>query len=287
MWAGSPHLVTARHCVEQAEKLGSEVLVRMTKTGGGVGFLPIPVSEWYFPDDESMDVAVVPWRPLPGHEYVSIPAAMMATSHDIYEYGIGVGDDLIITGLFTGHKGERQNLPVVRMGTIAAMPSEPIIDPDSGKAFRAYIAEVRSIGGLSGSPVYVRVHDRSPGDLRPRRKAVEFFLLGLVRSRWKYEGAITMPREFVAESDELRRLNMGLMPVEPADGIREVMEKEEVVKKRREQEKQERRSTGVSLEDLSAEDLEPDEFGRFEGLTRKLVNTPKSEVDELRKREDS
>ena len=47
------------------------------------------------------------------------------------------------------------NLPIVRLGAIAAMPGE-YIKTDWG-CLRAYLIEARSIGGLSGSPVFIRV----------------------------------------------------------------------------------------------------------------------------------
>ncbi len=44
-------------------------------------------------------------------------------------------------------------MPIVRHGAIAAMPGEPLYDRKTGLSFRGYLLEVRSTGGLSGSPV--------------------------------------------------------------------------------------------------------------------------------------
>jgi hypothetical protein len=51
--------------------------------------------------------------------------------------------------------GSTRNIPIVRTGVIAAMPAidEPFVR--KGEEYHAYLAEMRSIGGLSGSPVFV------------------------------------------------------------------------------------------------------------------------------------
>jgi hypothetical protein len=67
---------------------------------------------------------------------------------------IGIGDAVFITGLFSHHPGKARNLRVIRVGNIAAMPDEPV-KTQRGE-MEAYLIEARSLGGLSGSPVFVR-----------------------------------------------------------------------------------------------------------------------------------
>ena len=67
---------------------------------------------------------------------------------------IGIGDETIISGLFTAVPGTTRNIPIVRHGNIAMMPGEQI-QTDLGFA-DVFLVEARSIGGLSGSPVFVR-----------------------------------------------------------------------------------------------------------------------------------
>ena len=69
--------------------------------------------------------------------------------------GIGPGDELFAIGLFSLRVGTQRNIPIVRSGILAAMPydSEPFTK--DGHPYHAYLAEMRSIGGLSGSPVFI------------------------------------------------------------------------------------------------------------------------------------
>lgn len=81
-----------------------------------------------------------------------------ASDRFLQENQIGPGDELFLPGLFSPHKEESRNIPIIRTGTIAAMNEEPVPVELPGKIkvlMDAYLAECRSIGGLSGSPVFV------------------------------------------------------------------------------------------------------------------------------------
>jgi len=96
---------------------------------------------------------------------------MQQTREYVKRHDIGPGADLVVVGLFTMHHGTRRNLPIVRRGTLASLPHEPLRD-EAARPFDAYIAEVISIGGLSGSPVFVGI----PGG--------PAYLLGIIRAHW-------------------------------------------------------------------------------------------------------
>jgi hypothetical protein len=67
----------------------------------------------------------------------------------------GPGDEVGIVGLYTTHYGYVKNIPVVRIGHIAAMPEEKVMTHFG--YVRGYLIEAHSIAGLSGSPVFVNV----------------------------------------------------------------------------------------------------------------------------------
>ena len=67
----------------------------------------------------------------------------------------GLGDEVVTVGLYTSHYGQTKNIPVVRVGHLAALPDEPV-RTEFGYA-EAYLIETKSIAGLSGSPVFVSV----------------------------------------------------------------------------------------------------------------------------------
>jgi hypothetical protein len=63
-------------------------------------------------------------------------------------------------GLFTRRIGSQRNIPIVRIGNVAALPEE-LIRTRSG-LMKAYLVEMRSIAGLSGSPVFVDLPSAQP-----------------------------------------------------------------------------------------------------------------------------
>jgi hypothetical protein len=66
---------------------------------------------------------------------------------------IAIGDETYTVGLYSLVPGRNDNVPVVRVGNIAMMPGEPIYCLDDVER-ELYLIEMRSIGGLSGSPVF-------------------------------------------------------------------------------------------------------------------------------------
>ena len=108
------------------------------------------------------------------------------------------------------------------------MPSELLTD-DSGAEYRAYLTEVHSIGGLSGSPVFVYLAPaRSVGkDMHWERT---FILLGLVRGHWDYKPSLN---ELEFGNAELQAVNMGIAIVTPIQEVMEIINGEEWTKERR------------------------------------------------------
>lgn len=221
------YLITAKHNVERAKKYG-DLYLRINRHGGtGVQHIGIR-DEWLYHENEAVDVAVLPLAPsVEEFAYKNIPASMFATKAVIDEHEIGVGDTLVITGLFTEHYGTNRNVPIVRVGNIAAMPGEPLVD-EAGLKYRAYLAEVRSIGGLSGSPVFGYL-----GPARPIRGGLELglklVLIGLIRGHWDYKLRDTV--DF--NEDELAQVNMGIAIVTPITDVLEIIDGEYLVKARR------------------------------------------------------
>ena len=75
-----------------------------------------------------------------------------------YDHSVGVGDETIMLGLLTQHKGGKINLPVARFGNIAAVPNSlnPVqLDRQDRFIRPAWLNDCRSRGGFSGSPVWV------------------------------------------------------------------------------------------------------------------------------------
>jgi hypothetical protein len=91
--------------------------------------------------------------------------------------------------LFANYTGEHRNVPILRMGNLAAYPQERV--QVEGVEMDAYLIEARSIGGLSGSPVFYHSHGSHVGILRPSFPDMlspvseqSFYLIGMVHGHY-------------------------------------------------------------------------------------------------------
>jgi hypothetical protein len=162
------YAVTAKHLVDD-KPFQPTIALNSAHRGERILLDSILVGDerhWYFnPIDESADIAVTPVMPVPGIDLLPIPCPMLLTPRKIEAHNIGIGDDVFFPGFFEKAPGRRKNTPILRRGNLAMLPREEIeIDlPDRNSEYRdVYLVESHSIGGLSGSPVFVRetVHGR-------------------------------------------------------------------------------------------------------------------------------
>lgn len=232
--------VTARHVVDGLKGDQPYIVINRRNAGRKVLLLGPDIRWWHHPTDSTADVAVMPFEVQPDHDIVSIGAAdAFLTLANRDKYRIGVGDEIFITGLFTYAAGERRNMPIVRHGNIAMMPDEPI-QLDHGFA-HVYLVEARSIGGLSGSPVFVRetvtiqVKDQS-GEKLAFGGYGRLQLLGLCLGHWDVD-----PNDKNKAFPPLGvgGVNMGIGIVVPASKILETINQPELTDMRTEVEKQE------------------------------------------------
>lgn len=225
------YLVTAKHVIKkvQATSADDKVLLRVNTPEGGNTYVETDVSEWRFhPDDESVDVAILPLRLAnQGLETLGIPVEGMAVTPEIIEaYDIGAGDEVFITGLFANHYGEHRNLPIVRTGNIALMSDEKVYGGEMFGWMDAHLIESRSMGGLSGSPVFVfmgvsRLNEKTKRLATYRGNL--FYWLGLIHGH--FDTAVDDDNEDRAFDNE--RINKGIAIVVPASKILEVINQKE------------------------------------------------------------
>ncbi len=218
------YLVTAKHVFEVFTKTGYMCLNVNTRAGG-VAHVPFLYTAFTHETDSTCDVAIIPITPDPEKVIItSVPIDRLLTAESLSEKGIGIGDEVFMPGLFTHAAGQKRNMPIVRHGNIAMLPEEQI-QIDRGFA-DVYLVEARSIGGLSGSPVFVRQTAAIQFQRDNETKIIqatsnEFFLLGLAHGHWDIrESDINNPG---LTHDRQRGVNMGIAVVVPAYKILEVM----------------------------------------------------------------
>lgn len=227
--------ITAKHVIAGIKKfsIDQQVYIRINTRDGKHRTMKSSVDQWLcHPDDSSVDVAIL-MDPLPYRdmEYLYIPPAMIATDEIIKKEGIGIGDEVFITGLFVNHYGNQRNLPILRIGNIALMPEEPIQTQKLGN-IEAYLIEARSLGGLSGSPVFVHLTGvrPKPGGTGTRIVGSQFYFLGLMHGHWNLP---TKDEDvFLDELQKNERVNMGIAVVVPGTKILEVINQEKIKKRK-------------------------------------------------------
>lgn len=228
------HIVTAKHLVARAKEKSSnnELILRVNTNDGHSTMIRTDISGWWFhPNDTSVDVAVMPTTDVSFPNFLDFLnlSTNMAVNEDVLRNEeIDIGDEIFLTGLFTKHAGEK-NLPIVRVGNIARMPEERIPTRFFGN-IDAYLIEVRSIGGLSGSPVFVSLGNTRvlkgiiPGEKRRRitRVGPTFYWLGLVHGHWELPIA---EEDAVSDEDavDVAKINTGIAIAVPVSRILEVI----------------------------------------------------------------
>lgn len=155
------------------------------------------------------------------------PESLFLTNLDstFSEWEVGEGEEVFITGLFKHHYGENRNLPIVRVGNIAALPEEKI--QCGGHKRDAYLIEARSIGGLSGSPVFL-----NPDLIRNIGNEIKInqerlpLLIGLIHGH--YDSNLSEVDNISEDTNSTEKINAGIAIVTPISKLIEIFEQDKV-----------------------------------------------------------
>src|SRR5713101_4619027 len=157
------YLVTAAHVIEGIKKdihpRDNRVLIRVNLAEGKQEWRDTAIRFWeYHPDYPSVDLALLKIGLDNSLDHASWPTESFVSEQSMTDDGrrIELGDELFFAGLFWPHTGEKKNIPIVRIGNVAALRGEPVLNRD-GHPMDVYLVESRSIAGLSGSPVFIDV----------------------------------------------------------------------------------------------------------------------------------
>jgi hypothetical protein len=220
-------LVTARHVVEGIRSKGlDEVYIRVNTSTGDSAWVASPISEWRFhPTDSSIDVAVYRSGPNSTVDHLIISTTKFSTEETLRENAVDVGDEVFVVGLFKHHHGHRRNIPIVRVGNLAAMADEKVMTESFGP-IDAHLIEARSIGGLSGSPVFLNL-----GIVRHLQNTFQHsnsgpihFLFGLVHGHYDVQASqVDDAEEDSGQALSTSRINTGIAIVVPIEKVLETM----------------------------------------------------------------
>jgi hypothetical protein len=218
------YLVTAGHAVRDREN----VVARLNAPGGGTRVDLLPQADRWSrlvePDlgEHHVDLAAVRWNPELSSEagYTAVPLATIFDERLIgneSDVGIGIGDEVAAVALLDVRYAQAQNAPFVRTGNVAMIPHEPMLvrfEEGPELRMRLYLIELRSGGGVTGSPVFACPRVPQGGS------APATALLGTLIGRWYGDDAEPT----------------GLVKVLPAQLLKALLLQDQEVERRREAE---------------------------------------------------
>jgi hypothetical protein len=168
------YLVTAAHVVwptrwRESSKPHQNLCIRVNTRAGLLPPIKTAINEWCFHQDKRIDICAIPTTRIPPGSipndqetdivFINLPAMVGRGG------AVALGDEVFIPGAFVGRIGERRNIPIVRIANIAAMPEEPIAHGSPRRT--AFLIETRSLGGASGSPIFVNLGPSTKGQRPP------------------------------------------------------------------------------------------------------------------------
>ena len=276
------YFVTARHVATDLKN--REVYFLVNKVGGGVTTIPHFGTRWYLhPTDKTADVAVIPVGNPGDADIKAVHINNLGMPSLLSALDIGIGDEVFATGLFTPVAGSARNEPIVRYGNIAMMPQEQI-QTELGYA-DVYLVEARSIGGLSGCPVFVRPSIRLPQESKnPHTKNVwavghGAILLGMMHGHWDIKES-DLNKTYISH-DRKHGVNLGIGIVVPAQKIWETIRRPELQEMRIKLKKQLDRESVPGMDsarpksDKETPFTQQDFEGALKKASRKIASAPK------------
>jgi hypothetical protein len=268
------YVLTAHHVIEDESLIEIQA---PNPFGNGELYEPVAVTGWRQPLSD-VDLALAPFgggdrahQALKAESQILPHGTMPALGADIHYIGI-------LTPL---------DRSMARTGTIGALDQQGIAHK-GGYTYSAHLVDCRSYGGFSGSPCFLELKyaglTPTSDSLAPTPTDWEPVPMGDIQYFVTLCGMFTEHLEDNPPGEVATRYGVGVML--PSDAIWEALMSDEVRSERTEQDTRLKNESpgGPQLENASVGSPRlDDEFARFEDLTRKLVHTPKSEVDEKRK----
>jgi hypothetical protein len=215
-----PHIyvVTNNHVIED-----HDITVRF-RAGVSCKRILKLTSAWHQADDDDLAVNL-----LAGHERLSktchhIPLDLFVSESLIDQLDIGIGDEVFMVGRLIRNEEEPENSPIVRFGHIAS----PLSCLTSVWGNEVILAEYRTLGKASGSPVFLEISQRQRDLFADQSQGRENLLLGVNRGSTRYK----MPIEGIEGATVSIDSSMGM--IVPAWRLRQLLESVDVSRERQE-----------------------------------------------------
>jgi len=173
---------------------------------------------WVLPEDESVDLAVIPMGINPQLLDIKlVPMRFFATKDVLEQNHIHEGEPIFFTGFFYQFPGTKKISPIVRQGIIAMMPDEKI--PFVGTHERLYLADVHAFGGNSGAPAFINLGGFHNGGLMVGQ---EYRLIGVVNGEMTEDENFNL--ELTTTIKGKARANSGISTIVPVDELKTLLD---------------------------------------------------------------
>jgi hypothetical protein len=237
---GFIYAVTNRHIIR--EKCST---VRLNTIDGKTDVFEYHPDQWTI--SKTDDLAVIA---LPGHishtayRFNTVKMTMLLTEEHVAIYNLGVGDDVALIGRFINIEGKQRNIPTARFGHVAQMPLEPIDSEDDGVPYKqeSFLADIKSIGGYSGSPVFWDATVGRPKHVEQRAKLgrergeTPIFLLGVDWAHIRdWDPVCGVDKKPLSANYQIE-INTGIAAIVPAWKLRDLLENPMLKRERQESE---------------------------------------------------
>ena len=235
---GFMYVVTNRHVIRSRYST-----VRLNTADGKIDAIEYQPSEWTCSETDDLAVKVLHGN-MSGTDYRFrvVSQKMLLTKDQVARFNIGVGDEVAMIGRFINIEGKQRNTPTGRFGHIAQMPFEPIDSEDQGASYQqeSFLADIKSIGGYSGSPVFwdmmagpsVQVDTRVT-IARANGDTNRIFLLGVDWAHIRdWDCVYGIDRKPVPTGHQIE-VNTGIAAIVPAWKLRDLLDNHPKLKKER------------------------------------------------------
>ena len=175
-------------------------------------------ASWYFPEDKSIDLAVLPVvLDIKSISFQEISISDIATDDVRESAKVAPGYQVVFAGYFYQFPGAKKIQPIVRQGVLAMLPDDPIPTVIENRRGTVFLVDAHSYHGNSGSPAFVNIGGIHGGSLA----GDSYKLLGVVSGYYpEYEnGALSNAMVLTGAVHD----NSGITILVPGDQLKSLL----------------------------------------------------------------
>jgi hypothetical protein len=217
------YIVTNKHVFD-----GGAKTVRLHTVGSHDRILDRSNSKWFVADNDDIAVNLLDDFKRSNWMFHHIPIDSFVTCSLIDQLNLGIGDEVFMVGRLLRDEEELDNSPIVRFGHISC-PLIPLINIWGEEVI---LAEYRTLGKASGSPVFLEISQRQRDFYADQLGDCRHLLLGVNRGNTQYRSPVEMCGKQLADMKALVDSSMSM--VVPAWKLKMLLERDDVSRQRQE-----------------------------------------------------